>query len=124
MAIKNNYWKTTLSKQGFNIYAGKEGWEIRYRPERENRTTEKVTLVACKPKGMSKEAKADLQLKFKKLKLVAQSVETRDEYEKLRKRIDGDWEYVFKNNLKDHDLVKWAYTTPTSEEYRNSLWHG
>ena len=115
MAIKNNYWKTELSKQDGHISAGESGWEIHYR-------NEEGKIVVDFYRGIPIEAKKDFRFKFNKMKRIAQSVTTEREFINLSRRIDPeDWEYILKNDLKDDNLVRWAYNTRTADEYERLL---
>lgn len=115
MAIKNNYWKTELSKQGGHISAGDQGWEIHWR-------NEDGKVVVDFYRGLPSEARKDFRFKFNKMKRIAQSVTTESEYRALSRRIDPeDWDYIIQNDLKDHNLLHWAYNTRTADEYDRLL---
>ena len=55
-------------------------------------------------------------------KRITQSVNTREEYNALWKRIDEkDWDYIIQHDLKDGTLIHWAYNTRTADEYYRLL---
>jgi hypothetical protein len=136
MPIKNNYWKT-LSKTHRHYTAWPGGWDIQVHSrvvsinygkdkngmmvffEPPKSRTETYYDI---PKGCTKEARSDFRKKLARDKRVAQSVNTRAEYEALWRRIDeGDWEFIEEKDLKDEALVHWANNTRTADEYYRLL---
>lgn len=113
--LENNYWKTTKSKSTFYIYAGSKGYEC---AQKDLGNGEFGLYI---PKGANTEDKKDARQQLARIKLVAQAVKNEEEFRKLWQRIDGDWDYVEKNNLKGDSLISWAYNTPTSDEYDKML---
>ena len=118
-----------LKKESRYYYGYPGGWEVRVSWEEcyrwDIKTMEQREYNAVKvdmPRGMPNAARKDVRKTIARDKRVAQSVQTKEEYRALWKRIDPeDWDYIEENNLKGASLVDWAYNTRTSEEYYNLL---
>lgn len=127
MGMKTYY--DELKKKTRYYYGYPGGWEVRVSWEKEHKWDMKIgasreysTVKVNMPRGMPNAAKKDVRKTIARDKWVAQSVQTRKEYEALWKRIDPEnWDYIEENNLKGASLVNWAYNTRTSEEYYNLL---
>jgi len=136
MPIKDNYWKT-LSKTDRHYTAWPGGWDIQvytrevsincgrdkngmlifFEPPKKKQET-----YYDIPKGCTKEARANFRKTIARDKRIAQSVNTRNEYNELWKRIDPtDWEFIEEKDLKDEALVHWANNTRTADEYYRLL---
>lgn len=93
------------------IHGGKRGWE--------------VPVVNGNPEffsGIPNDDKKEIRVQLAMQTRIARSVETEHEFNELNKRIDkSDWKEILEKNLKGKDLVRWAFTTPTSEEFYNHL---
>jgi len=145
MAIKNNYWKI-LNQTERCYYTSPGGWEIRVdvykqprygygRNSKDKPTNDIGQLINKKgevlytneiryniPRECPREDRKSLRQKIARDKRVAQSVNTKEEYIALLKRIDKeDWEYIEKNDLKNEALVSWANNTRTADEYYRLL---
>ena len=136
MAIKNNYWKI-LSKTDRFYTAWPGGWDIQVYSRvvsihhgRDKKgmlivfdpPKQKTETYYDIPKGCTKEARANFRKVLARDRRIAQSVNTRYEYNELCKRIDsGDWDYIEEKDLKDEALVHWANNTRTADEYYRLL---
>jgi hypothetical protein len=136
MAIKNNYWKI-LSKTDRFYTAWPGGWDIQVYTREVNKYHHRgkdgilIYLDPPKkiqetyydiPKGCTKEARANFRKTLARDRRIAQSVNTRYEYNELWRRIDKeDWEYIEEKDLKDEALVYWANNTRTADEYYRLL---
>jgi hypothetical protein len=143
--MKNNYWKQHV-KNGLYYSAGKEGWQISVyveevkqyggwhenlgRPvndqgfviDKKGNVVVHSKIVYDIPRGCNREARADFRKKMAMDKRIAQSVTTREEYNALWRRIDDeDWDYILEHDLKDGNLIYWAYNTRTADEYYRLL---
>jgi hypothetical protein len=118
MAIKNNYWKV-LSKEQRHYHTKPGGWDIRLETDHYGKD-QKITI--CIPRECTKEDRKYFRRAFAMDKRIAQSVNTREEYKKLWDRIDpGNWDYIEEHDLKDGNLIHWAYNTRTADEYYRLL---
>ncbi len=139
MPVKNNYWKV-LNKTPRFYTAWPGGWEVHVVIE-EVEVRKKGSIGSIRdtimdkngnpllrkearlrmPK-MPKESRRNLKIQIARDKRIAQSVTSKSEYESLWKRIDeGDWDFIEKNDLKDRELIDWAYNTRTADEYYRLL---
>lgn len=124
MAVKNNYWKKVLSKLPRFYCAG--GLEIHlvsdeYYDHRTN-TFKQDKLRVCMPSSASREERRIFNRKLAMDKRIAQSVTTKEEYNKLWARIDEEnWDFIEREDLKDTDLIHWAYNTRTADEFYRLL---
>ena len=114
MAVKNNYWKV-LSKEQRHYSTRPGGWEIRMEKDHYGRDQKIITII---PRDCPKEDKKYFRRLFNMDRRIAQAVNTREEYRKLWDRIDpGNWDYIEEYDLKDGNLIHWAYNTRTADEY-------
>jgi len=136
MAIKNNYWKV-LSKTDRFYTAWPGGWDIQVYTREVNKYHHRgkdgilIYLDPPKkvretyydiPKGCTKEARANFRKTLARDRRIAQSVNTRAEYDALWRRIDKeDWDYIEEKDLKDEALWHWAHNTRTADEYYRLL---
>lgn len=118
MAVKNNYWKI-LSKQERHYYTSPGGWEIRLALDPWDK---EVKIRTVMPKECPKEDKKFFRREFNMDRRIAQSVTSREEHRALWARIDReDWDYIEERDLKDYNLIHWAYNTRTADEYDRLL---
>lgn len=104
------YW-SILKKDTFYVYGDPGGWEIAVR-----------NGVCCFTLGTPKAVKTSANIKLAMIKRIAQAVNTKSEYDKLKGRINKeDHQYILQNDLKGVGLVSWAFNTHTSDEYYRLL---
>jgi len=117
---------TTLNKERRHIYV--DGWIIQLIPYCERQWSKDMKSyrdiqTAARPqipntKDFGRKQRAMLKLELAREKRLAQAVQTEDEYNALRRRIEPHvWVYIEAHDLRGEALVHWAHTTPTSEEF-------
>jgi hypothetical protein len=120
MAVKNNYWKVLSKTPRFYCV---DGWEIHiHEDEYYTKDGVKKVMREAIPKDCKRSVRKNFRVKLARDKRIAQSVNTEKEYKELWGRIDPEnWDFIEENDLKDSDLIHWAYNTRTADEYYRLL---
>ena len=116
-----------LKREGRTFCASPGGWYIRcgWEEYKDYRTGEMAGREYINvPRGCPAATRKDFRRSLAMDNRIARSVNTKEEYRALWKRIDShDWDYIIEHDLKGSSLISWAYGTHTSKEYHDLLWY-